>query len=98
MFCRVMSRGVGAVLLNRLQSMANEAGARLEADFVPTDRNRIMYVTYKFSGFRDRTTSNGSVSQDPSDGPSGQNGATILYWDREPVSEPPDHLTVVVEV
>jgi FkbH-like protein len=97
MSCRVLSRGVGTVLLNRLQAMANEAGARLEADFVPTDRNRIMYVTYKFSGFRDRTTSNGSVPQDPSDGRPVQNGATVLHWDPEPVPEPPDHLTVVVE-
>jgi FkbH-like protein len=51
MSCRVMSRGVGTVLLNHLQARALEAGVKLRADFVPTDRNRIMYVTYRFAGF-----------------------------------------------
>jgi FkbH-like protein len=51
MSCRVMSRGVGTVLLNHVMRLAQEAGARLEAEFVPTDRNRVMYVTYRFAGF-----------------------------------------------
>lgn len=51
MSCRVMSRGVGTVLLNHLQERALDAGVALSADFVPTDRNRIMYVTYRFAGF-----------------------------------------------
>ncbi|MFC9653009.1 MULTISPECIES: HAD-IIIC family phosphatase [unclassified Streptomyces] len=51
MSCRVMSRGVGSVLLNHLIRGAHEAGVRLRAEFVATSRNRTMYVTYKFAGF-----------------------------------------------
>ena len=51
MSCRVMSRGVGMVLLNHVMRLAAEAGAGLHADFVETDRNRMMRITYAFSGF-----------------------------------------------
>jgi hypothetical protein len=37
--------------------MARRAGVRLLADFVSTERNRMMYVTYKFSGFKEIRTS-----------------------------------------
>ncbi|MFD2762602.1 HAD-IIIC family phosphatase [Micromonospora eburnea] len=53
MSCRVMSRGVGTVLLNEIQRLAAEAGVRLQADFVSNDRNRMMYVTYRMGGFRE---------------------------------------------
>lgn len=53
MSCRVMSRGVGTVLLNHLLSLAKEAGARFQAEFKPTERNRIMMITYKFGGFKE---------------------------------------------
>ncbi|MEG3957990.1 HAD-IIIC family phosphatase [Microcoleus sp. herbarium2] len=53
MSCRVMSRGVGAVLLNYLTSLAKARNVRLLADFVSTDRNRMMYITYKFAGFKE---------------------------------------------
>jgi hypothetical protein len=48
-----MSRGVGAVLLSLLAQQAKEAGVVLRAEFVPNKRNRMMYVTYKFAGFRE---------------------------------------------
>lgn len=51
MSCRVMSRGVGGVLLNYIMNLAKEKGATLQAEFLPTDRNRMMYITYKFAGF-----------------------------------------------
>ncbi|TCK22290.1 HAD-IIIC family phosphatase [Pseudonocardia endophytica] len=51
MSCRVMSRGVGMVLLNHVMRLARDAGARLQADFVETGRNRMMQVTYGFAGF-----------------------------------------------
>ncbi|MEY6564013.1 HAD-IIIC family phosphatase [Streptomyces sp. PGLac3x] len=60
MSCRVMSRGVGSVLLSHLIRSAHEAGVALRAEFVPTDRNRIMYVTYKFAGFREVEKSGGT--------------------------------------
>ncbi|MFF0066937.1 HAD-IIIC family phosphatase [Streptomyces sp. NPDC005279] len=61
MSCRVMSRGVGSVLLGHLIRSAHEAGVKLQAEFVPTSRNRTMFVTYKFSGFRE-IARNGDVS------------------------------------
>jgi FkbH-like protein len=51
MSCRVMSRGVGMVLLNHIQRLASEAGAKVHADFVETGRNRMMQITYAFAGF-----------------------------------------------
>ncbi|MDQ4070392.1 MAG: hypothetical protein M3203_13130, partial [Actinomycetota bacterium] len=53
MSCRVMSRGVGGVMLQRIMDMARERGVRLEAKFVETGRNRVMYITYRFAGFRE---------------------------------------------
>ncbi len=53
MSCRVMSRGVGSALLTLIQHMAAAAGNSLLAEFNATDRNRMMYMTYKFSGFNE---------------------------------------------
>ncbi|WP_026906951.1 HAD-IIIC family phosphatase [Paucisalibacillus globulus] len=49
--CRIMSRGIGSVILYKLINMSLENNVTLIAEFIPTDRNRMMYVTYKFSGF-----------------------------------------------
>jgi FkbH-like protein len=51
MSCRVVSRGVGTVLLNHVIGLAAEAGVPLRADFVETGRNRMMQITYAFAGF-----------------------------------------------
>jgi FkbH-like protein len=59
MSCRVMSRGVGTVLLHHVMRQANAAGARLLAEFVPTDRNRVMHVTYRFAGFTEHSEHDG---------------------------------------
>ena len=53
MSCRVMSRGVGTLMLGHIMRQASEAGARLRAEFLPNERNRVMYVTYKFGGFKE---------------------------------------------
>lgn len=53
MSCRVMSRGVGTVMISYILSQARAAGVRLQAEFISNDRNRQMYVTYKFAGFRE---------------------------------------------
>ncbi len=53
MSCRVMSRGVGTVLLNHIIRKAKAAGVSLRAELVATGRNRMMYVTYKFAGFKE---------------------------------------------
>ncbi|GMK38594.1 hypothetical protein PCCS19_16480 [Paenibacillus sp. CCS19] len=53
MSCRVMSRGVGSIMLNHVIQLAKEAGVSLRAEFVSNDRNRMMLVTYKFGGFQE---------------------------------------------
>jgi FkbH-like protein len=53
MSCRVMSRGVGSVLLADIMRRAKAAGARLRAEFIPNGRNRQMLITYRFAGFRE---------------------------------------------
>lgn len=53
MSCRVMSRGVGTTLLNYLMSLAKDNNARLCAEFVSNNRNRMMYIAYKFAGFKE---------------------------------------------
>ncbi len=53
MSCRVMSRGVGTIMLNYILSLAREERVGLHAEFVNNDRNRMMYVTYKFAGFKE---------------------------------------------
>lgn len=53
MSCRVMSRGVGTIMISHILSLAKSRNVRLVAEFLPNDRNRIMYVTYRFAGFRE---------------------------------------------
>ncbi|HEX6289932.1 MAG TPA: HAD-IIIC family phosphatase [Herpetosiphonaceae bacterium] len=53
MSCRVMSRGVGTIMMSHILQMAKAAGVRLQAEFVSNTRNRMMYITYKFSGFKE---------------------------------------------
>ena len=53
MSCRVMSRGVGSVLLTDIMRRAKAAGARLRAEFIPNGRNRQILITYRFAGFRE---------------------------------------------
>ena len=56
MSCRVMSRGVGTVLMSYILQEAKKAGVRFLADFKKTDRNRMMYVSYKFANFTEIET------------------------------------------
>jgi FkbH-like protein len=51
MSCRVMSRGVGTVMLGEILRLAADRAEGLRAEFTDTGRNRIMYVTYRFAGF-----------------------------------------------
>jgi FkbH-like protein len=52
MSCRVMSRGVGTIMVNYLLNLAKKHNVRLQAEFVSTERNRMMLVTYRFGGFK----------------------------------------------
>lgn len=53
MSCRVMSRGVGTIMLNHIMSLGRSNNVRLLAEFVPNNRNRMMYISYKFAGFKE---------------------------------------------
>jgi FkbH-like protein len=53
MSCRVISRGVGTVLLTHVMKLGRKAGVKLRAEFISNDRNRMMLITYKFAGFRE---------------------------------------------
>jgi FkbH-like protein len=53
MSCRVISRGVGTILINYIMKLAKEAQVKLRAEFVPNGRNRMMQVSYKFANFRE---------------------------------------------
>lgn len=53
MSCRVMSRGVGSVLLSYIMNESKKAGRKLLADFKKTDKNRQMYIAYKFANFKE---------------------------------------------
>jgi FkbH-like protein len=53
MSCRVMSRGVGTILMNHILKLARDAGVRLRAEFRSNGKNRMMLVTYKFGAFKE---------------------------------------------
>ncbi len=61
MSCRVMNRGVGPVFINYIRKQARAAGVRLMAEMIPNDRNRMMYMTYKFAHFREITATDDRV-------------------------------------
>jgi len=62
MSCRVMSMGVGTILLTHIMQEAGKDGKRVKADFRHTGRNRMMYVTFKFANFREvMTDSSGTI-------------------------------------
>lgn len=53
MSCRVVSRGVGALMLNHIMRQAKAAQVSLHAEFIPNSRNRMMQITYAFNGFKE---------------------------------------------
>ncbi|MCP4220473.1 MAG: HAD-IIIC family phosphatase [bacterium] len=53
MSCRVMARGVGTVVMSHIMQQTKKAGKKLLADFRKTDRNRQMFIGYKFANFKE---------------------------------------------
>jgi FkbH-like protein len=49
--CRVRDQGVGGAILDALMQGAERAQFRLQAEFIPTERNRRLYVMLKLAGF-----------------------------------------------
>jgi FkbH-like protein len=81
MSCRVLSRGVGNVLLSHILRLARDNGAALEAEIADTGRNRMMFVTYRFAGFAE-VGREGSVA--------------IMRADAAPAADPPPYLRLVI--
>jgi FkbH-like protein len=82
--CRVMSKGVGTVFLTCLRNAARQNGVRLLADFKETERNRAMFITYSFAGFREIEKDN--------------NGMILMENDLQEMPPLPDHLTLNINV
>jgi FkbH-like protein len=60
--CRVLSAGVGSVLLTWLRNAAKDHGVRLLADFRDTGHNRMMRMSYMVAGFAEQSQrADGSV-------------------------------------
>jgi FkbH-like protein len=59
--CRVLSRGVGGLVLGWLLRSARDAGVRVLAELVHTPRNRIAFITHRLAGFRDAGERDGRV-------------------------------------
>jgi FkbH-like protein len=62
MSCRVMSRGVGNIMLSYIMEIAKKSEKKLIAEFKQTDRNRMMLVTYKFAGFQESYNTDGIMT------------------------------------
>ncbi len=83
MSCRVMSRGVGTIMMNYLMMLAKEAGVPLRAEFVSNGRNRMMLITYRLGGFQ-------QVDE--------QGDLLILENDLSNIQPFPDYVDVTIEV
>ncbi len=40
-------------MINYIMNLASSAKVCLRAEFAPNSRNRMMYITYKFAGFKE---------------------------------------------
>jgi FkbH-like protein len=80
--CRVIARGVGSLMLTHIVHVARQRQVRLLAHFVPNERNRMMYVAYRFAGFREIARDDGSM---------------ILEHDPAQVREFPDYVKLVLQ-
>ncbi len=81
--CRVVSRGIGGFLLTWLMHAAQNASVALRADFVDTGRNRMMWIAYRFAGFREISRNMAEV---------------VLAHDLQTMPTLPDYLTLIDEV
>jgi FkbH-like protein len=81
MSCRVMPRGVGKILLTHVLELASAAGRRVQAELVRTDRNRMIYLTFKLAHFKEIDR---------------HDNIALLEHDLESIDPFPDHVEVRV--
>lgn len=82
MSCRVMSLGVGSLLLLYIMKEAQKAGKKLKADFRDTGKNRMTYITFMFANFKK------AESKDA--------GSMILENDLSIVQDFPSYIDVII--
>jgi FkbH-like protein len=82
MSCRVMPYGVGSVFLTYIMSQAKKSGKKLLVDFFKTDRNRMMYITFKFANFKETIK--------------GESGNIILEHDLSVIHNLPQYVEIIV--
>ncbi|MHB8062125.1 MAG: HAD-IIIC family phosphatase [Ruminiclostridium sp.] len=82
MSCRVVSRGVGTVLLNYIMKEAKRNNKALLADFQDTGRNRMMQVSFRFAGFREKF--------------SGENNNYVLEHDLKYIQDFPKYIEIYI--
>jgi predicted enzyme involved in methoxymalonyl-ACP biosynthesis len=80
MSCRVMARGVGTVLLTYIIQQSRDRGVQLLADFKETDRNRMMFITFRFANFKEVMK---------------EDGYLVLENDLSVIQEFPGYITVM---
>lgn len=78
--CRVISRGVGTILLNYIIGEALGSQKILLANFKKTGSNRMMEVAFRFSGFKQISSGNG--------------GSSILQYQSKVVPSFPDYVEI----
>ena len=61
MSCRVMSRGVGSIILGYILRLAKKNHTKLRGEFIPNGRNRMMNITYRFAGFDEIKSNIGKI-------------------------------------
>ncbi|HBN82297.1 MAG TPA: hypothetical protein DDZ89_00475, partial [Clostridiales bacterium] len=64
MSCRVMNKGIGTAFLIYCIKLAQSQNKDLFAEFLHTDRNRVMYITYKMMGFEEEGEEPGDTDDD----------------------------------
>jgi FkbH-like protein len=79
MSCRVLTRGIGGVMVGQILRSAKGCGVRLRAEFVANERNRMMYLTYRFNGFHEMAERAGII---------------VLEHDLDHIRSFPRHVTV----
>lgn len=82
--CRVMNRGIGTILLNEIMKVALASSKKLTAEFLHTEKNRLMYITLKFANFIESENHN-------------ENGLVLLKNDLSTINPNPQFLNLIME-
>ncbi len=84
MSCRVMSRGVGTVLLSYILNNAKLKSKTVETVFHETGKNELMYITLKFANFKEKESTTSSKK--------------LLYNDLSYIHDYPNYITLTTDI